>query len=411
MQSRLTCLLTVLAVSITAVAATWISVSQAFACALAAVTILSLVAWLGQGRRTAIGYDGVVGPYLLAIVLVLALATCRYLSGIVPMLSSGHQPLFASVAITDSTWFVVFVVAPATVMLLGAYFLARHSPLGVYLAWWTGFYVIADGLLQLTGAVTPSGSQGALFFGSALVALALLVAGCVTCWRLLRPATSTSMPVVKEGLTLRQRNLWTLLFASAVGVYAVALLQQAGPLPLVIIVGSMVGGLFGWRMTTALRPADPAWAVPTFLLMLLFFYVHVGEEALTSFNQSIAALSGKPWNDHDFTLLIGLVGPVTWFFGAWSLWKRQPLGNFLFWFFIVGMILGEPTHLLLFPVLAMNKFDIGYQYFSGMYTALFPMIPAIIALVTIVGERRKVAMPGAAAARVSTNDKRVIGQT
>jgi hypothetical protein len=126
-----------------------------------------------------------------------------------------------------------------------------------------------------------------------------------------------------------------------------------------------------------------------YLLLLTLFYVHVGDEALTSFNQGIASPSGKPWNDHDYIVLIGLVGPVVWFFAAWSLWKRQPLGNFVFWFFIVGMILGEPTHLLLFPLVAMNKFGIGYEYFSGMYTALFPMIPAIMALVTTVDEQRR----------------------
>jgi hypothetical protein len=44
------------------------------------------------------------------------------------------------------------------------------------------------------------------------------------------------------------------------------------------------------------------------------------------------------------------------------------------------MILGEPTHVLLFPVMRMAQDDVGYGYFSGMYTALFPMIPAILAL-------------------------------
>jgi hypothetical protein len=56
---------------------------------------------------------------------------------------------------------------------------------------------------------------------------------------------------------------------------------------------------------------------------------------------------------------------------------------------IVGMILGEPTHLIVFPVIAMYKYGIGYQYFSGMYTALFPMIPAIIAVITIIADHKQ----------------------
>jgi hypothetical protein len=51
--------------------------------------------------------------------------------------------------------------------------------------------------------------------------------------------------------------------------------------------------------------------------------------------------------------------------------------------------LGEPTHFLIFPVVAMNKFGIDYQYFSGMYTALFPMIPAILALVVIIHDHKQ----------------------
>jgi hypothetical protein len=37
----------------------------------------------------------------------------------------------------------------------------------------------------------------------------------------------------------------------------------------------------------------------------------------------------------------------------------------------------------------MVKLGVGYTYFSGMYTALFPMIPAILALVMIVKERKR----------------------
>jgi hypothetical protein len=88
-------------------------------------------------------------------------------------------------------------------------------------------------------------------------------------------------------------------------------------------------------------------------------------------------------------LLITLIGPIIWVFGAWSLWKRQRFGNFIVWYMSVGMILGEPVHLLVFPVVAMNKFGIGYQYFSGMYTALFPRIPAILAITTILRDYRR----------------------
>ena len=55
---------------------------------------------------------------------------------------------------------------------------------------------------------------------------------------------------------------------------------------------------------------------------------------------------------------------------------------------IVGMILGEPAHLLVFPVVTMFQTGGSYSYFSGMYTALFAMIPAILMLAEIVRETR-----------------------
>lgn len=398
MESRLASLLTVLSVMITTLLAAHIVVGPAWAAGLAVVSVLALAAWLGLSWRGSAGHDGIIAPYILAIVLVLVLSTCRYLSDYAPMLAAHFKPLFAArFAITETNWFVVFVVCPISLMLLGGYFLARRTPLGLYMAWWTGLYAIADGLLQLRVEFLQGLAYKHLYFSGALVASAQMLVGAVICQRLARMPTSADAPATpRAGLTPRQRNLWSLLFVSLVAVYGVTLLRQAGPLPVTVVVGSMLGGLIGWRKTTALQPADPAKAVPLFLLLLAFFYVHVGEEALTSFNQAIASISGKPWSDREFTLLIGLVGPVIWFFSAWSLWLRQPLGNFVFWFLIVGMILGEPTHLLVFPVVAMNKFSVGYEYFSGMYTALFPMIPAIMALVMIVGDHRQRAAQAAA---------------
>jgi hypothetical protein len=37
----------------------------------------------------------------------------------------------------------------------------------------------------------------------------------------------------------------------------------------------------------------------------------------------------------------------------------------------------------------MMQQGVGYEYFSGMYTALFPMIPAILALAVIIKSHRE----------------------
>jgi hypothetical protein len=387
-QSILAAVLTILSVTFTSLAVAITLEGPAVATAIGAISGLALIAWLWAGSPQDTKSDSVIAPYLLSIPLLLVLDTIRYVSGWVGFLAASNTPLFAArLAVNDANWFVVFVCAPATLILLGGYFLSKRHPIGHYMAWWAGLFVIAEGFLQLW-ADTLGGRPFTLYtvLGS-FAALALMLAGIVICQRLLSDKATAAAPI-PEPMTMRQINLWSVLFVALVAVYAVTLYQQAGPLPVIIIALSMLGGLVGWRLTTAQRGADPAGCVPLLLLLLALFYLHVGEEFVTGFNRAIAAISGTPWSDSDFTLVIGLVGPVVWFFAAWSLWKRQPFGNFVFWFLIIGMILGEPTHLLLFPIMAMRKFGIGYEYFPGMYTALFPMIPAILALVMIVGEHR-----------------------
>jgi hypothetical protein len=96
-----------------------------------------------------------------------------------------------------------------------------------------------------------------------------------------------------------------------------------------------------------------------------------------------------PWSEASFFEIIGLVGPAIWVAAALGMWLRQPWGNFLVWFMIVGMILGEPTHHIIFPVMAATKLGVGYTYFGGMVTALFPMIPAIILAASIFADSRR----------------------
>src|SRR5882762_1085049 len=106
-----------------------------------------------------------------------------------------------------------------------------------------------------------------------------MLTGLVSCRRLLSD-NAAALAREPDTMTTRQLNLWSTFFIALVAIYAVALLRQAGPLPVIVIVGSMLGGLMGWRLTTAKRPADPAWAAPLFLMLLALFYIHVGEEAL-----------------------------------------------------------------------------------------------------------------------------------
>jgi hypothetical protein len=390
MESTLTSVLTVLAIAITTVVAAYLFTGPGYAIELTVVSLLALGAWLRFSLHQAPSQDAIVAPYTLVIVLSLLLNTSRYWSGYASFLTTHWPSFFApNFSLTHVSWFVLFVTLPVSVMLLGGYYLSKRLPLGFYMAWWAFLYGVAEALLHYKVEFGSGGSYSHRYFVGSLAAIALVIVGVTGCQRLLQKhAPVGASNLQPAALTNRQVNLWTTLFVCLVVIYGVTLYSQAGVIPIAVVVGSMLGGLLGWRKTTARYPADPYRVVPLYLLLLCLFSIHVGEETITSFNQGITSLSGTAWSDAENTFLIALIGPAVWVFGAWSLWLRQPFGNFVLWFMTVGMILGEPTHFLVFPVVAMQKFGIGYQYFSGMYTALFPMIPAVLLLVVLVQEHK-----------------------
>ena len=385
MESRLTSLLTVVSIAITVLVGTYLGVGPGPSLALSVITLLALAGWLRFSASEISARSKAVAPYILVVVLLLALNTCRYWAGYAATIGADWHSFFSSgFKLTDTHWFVFLVVCPISLLLLGGYFLSRGTPLGSFMAWWAFLYAIGESFVQLALSLDLKRRGGPDYHLGDLLSLVLLAIAATGCLRLTETKEATEMDLAaKPGLTHRQMNLWTLLLVSLVVIYGTSLYLQAGLLPVGVIVASMMGGLVGWRRTTALCPADPHRVVPLYLLMLAFFYFHVGEEALTSFNQGIAALTGTAWPDREFTFFIGLIGPAIWVFGGFSLWLRQPFGNFLLWFMIVGMILGEPTHFLVFPIIRMYQTGEPYQYFSGMFTALFAMVPAILALVVI----------------------------
>lgn len=382
-SSQLASILTILTCSFTIFAATLVLVGLGPAILFAAICVVALAAWVLANEPTEDTDSDILSLYLLVPPVLLALNAARY-SGEWIQLLEAHQAGWFNAAFTfnSANWFVFLVCAPVTLILLGGYLISIHMPAGKFAAWLAALYAATEGVLQLTLGHSHGNSPHTIL--AALLGLALMGLAFLIAQRLLAGKART----VPDPTPMRdrQRFLWAALFVAATAIYGVILFNQAGPLPVFIIVGSMVGGLIGWWITTSRVPADPSWSVPLLLLLLTFFYIHVGEEALTDFNGMISEISGVPWPDYEFTLLIGLVGPIVWFFAAWSLWNKHPIGNFIFWFLIVGMILGEPTHLLVFPIIRMEMLGIGYEYASGMYTALFPMIPAILALVKILGD-------------------------
>lgn len=182
----------------------------------------------------------------------------------------------------------------------------------------------------------------------------------------------------------REAKLSAALVATFIATYATVIYLQAGLMVVGIICGAMLAGFAVWLRTTARRPADPAVVLPPYLLTLALFMLHVLEEHEFDFAGRIAKAVHVHWSQHDFLLVIVLVGPAIWIAGAVGLYRRHPLGNYLAWFIFIGMILGEPVHLLVFPFLEGGR----YHYFPGMWSALLPMVPAVFGAWRVLTEHR-----------------------
>jgi hypothetical protein len=175
-----------------------------------------------------------------------------------------------------------------------------------------------------------------------------------------------------DGRLDRETLVSVVLVAVFIPTYAALLYLQAGIMVVGIVAGSMVAGFAIWVRTTLRRPPATDAILPAYLLTLVLFLLHVLEEYVFDFAGRIAGIAHVRWTEAQFIEVIVLFGPAIWIAGALGIYKRHPLGNFVAWFFFVGMMLGEPAHLLVFPLMEGGR----YHYFPGMWTALAPMVPA-----------------------------------
>jgi uncharacterized membrane protein YvlD (DUF360 family) len=166
-------------------------------------------------------------------------------------------------------------------------------------------------------------------------------------------------------------------------VYIANLYGESGLRVTMIVGGAMIGGLVCWLLTTWRRPADPRRILPIYLLTLGLFFVHLIDELLFGFSGRIAALFAVHWTERDFVLTLMLYGPMLWLGAAVGLRYRNGFSNFIVWFILFGMLIGEPAHLL-FPVLEGGR----YHYFPGLATALLPLVAGVYGIVVIVSEHR-----------------------
>jgi len=230
MESKPTSLLTVLSIVITTVVAAYLFTGPGYAIELTAVSLLALGGWLRFSFRDLPSQDHIVAPYVLIIVLCLALNTSRFWSDYSSFLATHWPAFFApSFTLTHIGWFLLFVTVPVSVMLLGGYYVSKRIPIGFYMAWWAFLYGIAESLIQYKVEFGLAEGYSHRYFTGTVAAIALLIVGVTGCQRLLQKHLAARSSIRQPSAsTNRQVNLWTTLLVSLIALYAVSLYLQAG---------------------------------------------------------------------------------------------------------------------------------------------------------------------------------------
>ena len=174
--------------------------------------------------------------------------------------------------------------------------------------------------------------------------------------------------------------------------------------PVIIVGGSAIIGFIFWYFTYLKNPTDPKLMLPLFVLTVACLQIHITEEYLTGFGPAMSRLFSIPWSEKGFLMVFALIGPTIYTLTTLGLYYRIPLAGFIAWFIFIGPGVMEFTHFI-FPILQpqiepanlnavtenINGSIIsnmpnyyykttGNYYFSGMWTAILPMIPGIYAI-------------------------------
>lgn len=181
---------------------------------------------------------------------------------------------------------------------------------------------------------------------------------------------------------------------------------------MIIVGGSAVIGFMFWYVTYLKNPTDPSIILPLFVLTVAALQIHIIEEYITGFAPAMSRLFNIPWSEKGFLMVFALIGPTIYTLTTLGLYYRIPIAGFIAWFIFIGPGVAEFTHFV-FPLLEpsiepaninsvtqiINGTEIadmpnyylkstGNYYFSGMWTAILPMIPGTYSIYRLIKEYR-----------------------
>ena len=190
-------------------------------------------------------------------------------------------------------------------------------------------------------------------------------------------------------MTLREKSYVLIAAAISFG-FTMHLFHTADLVPTLIIgFGALASGMVFWIMTSLKYPTDPKLLLPPYLITATVLMFHIVEEYIFDFGTMIAGITQGIWTTEQFLWSIGYGFPIIWIFGAFAIAKRNPFGGFVSCFLFTGMLLGEPTHLLIFPIREALLHGGGYDYFPGMWTALAPLVSGLWGMSVIVKDSQR----------------------
>lgn len=214
-----------------------------------------------------------------------------------------------------------------------------------------------------------------------------------------------------QNLTLIQKA--SLAIAIAICIIAPTFgYLKIGLAPVIIVGGSAIVGFIFWYFTYLKNPSDPKIILPIFILAVAALQIHMVEEYFTSFGPAISRIFNVPWTEERFLLVFMMILPIIYTLTTLGLYYRVPLAGFVAWFIFIGPGVAEFTHFI-FPLIephiepgniqsitqSINGVEVenmpnyyykttGAYYFSGMWTAVLPMIPGVYAIYRLTKESR-----------------------
>lgn len=148
-----------------------------------------------------------------------------------------------------------------------------------------------------------------------------------------------------------------------------------GNAPVIIIGGSAIVAYVTWLLTTYRQPADASRVLPLYLVAVGAQLVHETEEYLAGFPSQFSTLFHLPvFTEQFFVITFLLIFSIIWVLAGVGLIYKNPVANFLAWFFVIGPGLVNGIAHFVFPFLAHRL------YFPGIITVVLPTTASILVI-------------------------------